>query len=311
MERFDIHQQITNQIVAMMEEDTSEYRCPWLHSARGARPTNVASGNAYSGVNVLALWAAASLGGYTSGVWGTYRQWSALGAQVRKGEKAAYIVFWKQLAIAADEHDPATADEPSRARSSVARASAVFAAEQVAGYERQSAQLREPVNRLGRAESVIAATGAQICRGGERAYYRPSTDTIHMPTPDRFIGASTLSPTETYYATLLHEIVHWTGHPTRCARDISGRFGEQAYAMEELIAELGAAFLCADLSISPAPRPDHAHYLLSWLAVLRGDKRAIFAAATQASRAAAFVNVSEPVNRTYSPCLAGLSSVKK
>lgn len=290
MSRIDIHQHITDQIISMMEEGSGAYRCPWRPAVSAARPVNVATGKAYRGVNVLALWAAAAADGYSSGVWGTYRQWSALGAQVRKGEKAAYIVFWKELlgqTSDGDEGAPGQVQEPTRRL--VARASAVFAAEQVDGYVPNSQPPADPVFALGAADAFIAATRATIIHEGDRAFYRPSRDTIHMPPAERFIGTSTISPTQAYYATLLHELVHWTGHANRAARDLGGRFGAQAYAMEELVAELGAAFLCADLSISNAPRPDHAHYLQSWLSVLRQDKKAIFTAASKASQATAFL----------------------
>ena len=124
---------------------------------------------------------------------------------------------------------------------------------------------------------------------GHRAFYRHSTDSIHLPPREAFISTSTSSPTEAYYSTLFHELTHYAGHETRCNRQLGNRFGDDAYAMEELVAEFGAAFLCADLQITCAPRTDHAQYLAHWLAVLRNDKRAIFAAASKASESAAFL----------------------
>jgi antirestriction protein ArdC len=139
------------------------------------------------------------------------------------------------------------------------------------------------------AEAFVAATGASILHGGGRAYYRPSTDSIHLPPREAFIGTPTSTPAESYFATLCHELCHWTSRENRCNRQLGKRFGDQAYAMEELVAELGAAFLCADLGVTGEPRADHAQYLASWLAVLKADKKAIFTAASKASEAAAFL----------------------
>jgi len=289
-DRFDIHRHITDQIITMLDGATSDFHLPWHGAARDVvRPMNVASGKAYQGVNILSLWAAAIEKGYSSGLWGTFKQWSEAGAQVRRGEKAAYIVFYKQIIDGAKETDEDC--EASGARF-VARGTPVFAAEQVDGWAAPSlptapASVMTPVEQ---AEVFIAATNASITHCGDRAFYRPSTDSIHLPPREAFMGTPTSSATEGYYATLLHELTHWTGHASRCNRQLGRRFGDAAYAMEELVAELGAAFLCADLRIVSAPRPDHAHYLASWLAVLRQDKRAIFTAASEASEAVSFLN---------------------
>jgi antirestriction protein ArdC len=133
------------------------------------------------------------------------------------------------------------------------------------------------------ADAFVAATGATIAHGGSRAYYRPSTDSIQLPPRDAFIGTRTSNPAESYYSTVLHELTHWTSHAQRCDRQLGKRFGDDAYAMEELVAELGAAFLCARIGITAEPRIDHAQYLASWLSVLKADKRAIFTAASKAS----------------------------
>jgi antirestriction protein ArdC len=140
-----------------------------------------------------------------------------------------------------------------------------------------------------RAETFVAATGASIAHGGDKAYYRPSTDSIQLPPREAFIGSPTSSPAESYYSTLLHELTHWTSMESRCNRQLGKRFGDAAYAMEELIAELGAAFLCADLGITDEPRADHAQYIDHWLTVMKADKKAIFTAASKASAAADFL----------------------
>jgi antirestriction protein ArdC len=287
-DRFDIHQHITDQVVAAIERGAGDFRLPW-HRAAGSimRPVNVASKKAYRGINILALWATAHERGFSSGVWATYKQWAEAGAQVRKGEKAAFVVFYKELAFAAD---PESGDAETATRL-FARATPVFAAEQVDGFtpptlEAPPATVIAPIEH---AEAFVAATGASIHHGGGRAFYRPSTDSIQLPPREAFIGTSTSTPAESYYSTLLHELIHWTGHESRCNRQLGKRFGNQAYAMEELVAELGAAFLCADLGITDEPRADHAQYIASWLSVLKADKKAIFTAASRASAAAAFL----------------------
>jgi antirestriction protein ArdC len=287
-ERFDIHQHITDKIVSAIERGAGEFRLPWHRSAGNImRPVNIASKKSYRGVNVVALWAYAEESGYSSGTWGTYKQWTEAGAQVRKGEKAAYVVFYKELEYAAD---PDSGDAATETRL-FARATPVFAAEQVDGYQIQviaplPATVIAPIEQ---AEAFVAATGACIMHGGGRAFYRPSTDSIQLPPREAFIGSPTSTPAESYYSTLCHELTHWTSPESRCNRQLGKRFGDDAYAIEELIAELGAAFLCVDLGITAEPRADHAQYLASWLAVLKADKKAIFTAASKASEAAAFL----------------------
>jgi antirestriction protein ArdC len=286
-QRFDIHQHITSQIVAAIQAGAGEFRLPWHRSAGNImRPVNVASKKPYRGVNVLSLWAAADDKGYQSGAWGTYRQWSEAGAQVRKGEKASYVVFYKEITVTAGEEN-----EDDTATRLFARATPVFAAEQVDGYAAPALPEppANPIEPIEHAEAFIVATGAIIHHGGSRAFYRRSSDDIHLPPREAFMGTPTSTAAEAYCSTKLHELTHWTGAESRCNRQFGKRFGDDAYAMEELVAELGAAFLCADLGITDVPRADHAQYLESWLRVLKADKKAIFTAASKASQAAAFL----------------------
>ena len=139
------------------------------------------------------------------------------------------------------------------------------------------------------AEAFIAATDAKISIGGDRAFYRPSADIIAMPDRHRFIGTETSTATEGWYSTLLHEMTHWSGASHRMDRTFGKRFGDDAYAMEEMVAELGAAFLCGDLGITAEPRPDHAAYIGNWLRILKSDRKAIFTAASAANKAAEFL----------------------
>lgn len=280
-ERFDIHQHITDSIIAAIERGAGEWQMPWHRGSGHRPPANAASGNSYRGVNVLALWVEAQVHGYSSHLWGTYRQWAALNAIVRKGQKASYVVFYKQIDTDVGED---TETEPKRL--SFARATPVFNADQV---DNITLAISERFEDMPSVESFVAATGAKIVHGGRRAYFHPASDDIHMPERASFTGSATSTARNAYYSTLLHELTHWTAPSHRCGRDLSGRFGSEAYAMEELVAELGSAFLCAELAIAVEPRADHAQYLTHWLKVLKADKRAIFTAASKASEATAFL----------------------
>jgi antirestriction protein ArdC len=286
-ERFDIHQHITNQIVAAIERGAGEFRLPW-HGSGGSitQPKNVASKKHYRGVNIVALWAASEQNGFGSGLWGTYRQWAEAGAQVRKGEKSSYVVFYKEIEVAG-----ATSGQDTETDKRLfARATPVFAAEQVDGYDLPVIANPNPMESIEAADAFVIATGASVAHGGTRAYYRPSTDSIQLPSRESFVGTATSTAAEAYYSTLLHELTHWTSHEQRCNRQLGKRFGDNAYAMEELVAELGAAFLCSEIGITAEPRLDHAQYLASWLSVLKADKRAIFTAASKASEATAWLS---------------------
>ncbi len=286
----DLHQQITDQIAAAIEAGAPRFKMPW-HQPRGShiRPVNVASGKRYQGINIVTLWLTGEQKGYLAPIWGTYRQWNAIGAQVRRGEKAAPIVFYKELTF--DRVDETTG-ESEQGRTLFARASHVFNADQVDGYETPDQDPAPPpplIDCIARADALIAASGADVREGGHRAFYAPGEDFIMVPDRALFVGSETMSATEAFYTTKLHELTHWTGHKSRLARDFSGRFGSDAYAFEELIAGLGEAYLCADLGVTPQLRDDHAAYVASWLKVMRADNRAIFTAAAQAQKAADFL----------------------
>lgn len=299
-ERFDIHQHITDQIVATIEKGAGKFSLPWHSGGNITCPTNIASKKTYRGVNIIALWAASEHRGFSSGVWGTYRQWAEAGAQVRKGEKSSYVVFYKEIDIAAEEGNVETETRM------FARATPVFAAEQVDGYTLPVPVVTDPMEPIEAADAFVTATGASIEHGGTRAYYRPSTDSIQLPPQEAFLGTATSTAQESYYSTLLHELTHWTSATHRCDRQLGKRFGDQAYAMEELVAELGAAFLCAELGITVDPRADHAQYLASWLNVLKADKRAIFTAACAASKATDYLQrlgINAPSEQKQMACI--------
>ena len=278
----ELFEGITRQIVAEIELGAEKLVMPWHRWGKGTgSPINVISGRPYHGINVLLLWAAAEAEGHASGCWATYRQWAAAGGQVRKGEKATPIVFWK--ATAAPAQGELESDDPAEPRL-IARVYHVFNAAQVEGADlpRRSPPTSR-ADRVSAADAFFAAAGAALEHGGDRACYTPSADTIHMPSFEQFRDPSS------YYAVLGHEHVHWTGAPNRLDRDLKGRFGTDSYAVEELIAELGSAFLCAHLGISVEPRPDHAAYIATWLRVLRNDPRAILTASAKAQQAVDFL----------------------
>lgn len=284
--RNDLHTSITNQLIAAIESDPGNPALPWRKSSGLALiPSNIASGNTYNGINILNLWASSYLSGYDLPVWGTYKQWTDSGCQVRRGEKASLVVFYREY-----ETTPQAEAEDDDGKRRVMRGSSVFNAAQVEGY---AAPTPPPslgaIERIEEADRFTRATGADIRCGGDRAYFRPETDHIQMPDEGLFTGTESMTRSQGYYATLVHELIHWSGAKPRLARDMSGRFGTEAYAAEELVAEIGAAFLCAELAITQDVRPDHAAYLASWLRLIKSDPKAIFTAAAKASEAAAFL----------------------
>ena len=283
-ERADVYQKVTDQIISAIEQGVDAWQMPWHRSA--TTPTNALTGKAYRGVNVLSLWTTAASSNYRSGIWATYAQWNQLGAQVRKGEKAAFIMFWKFPNRAEEAEE---GEEDDNRRGPIARGYNVFNADQVDGYSLPNIPVLPPTERIESADRFFAALNADVRHGGARAYYSKTEDFIQLPPFDVFKEAAA------YYATFAHESIHWTGAPHRLNRDLKGRFGDESYAAEELVAELGAAFLCADLNVENRPRPDHAAYVQNWLKVLRNDKRAIFTAASKAQAAADWLHSLHPV----------------
>jgi antirestriction protein ArdC len=259
---------------------------PWHQEAGAGLPRNASTGNFYHGVNTVALWATGQLRGYTRPYWATFLQWEKLGAKIRRGERASVVVFYKRKEPSTDDEDC----ESARGSRNILKGSYVFNAEQVHGWSYSEPIIYEDrTEKLQEIDSFIESLGADIRYGGEVAGYNIILDLIRMPERYRFTGTDTSTATEAFYSVLLHEHVHWTGHSKRLDRDLSGRFGNSAYAMEELVAELGAAFLCGDLGISVYPRHDHAAYVASWLQVLRQQKAAIFTAASRATAACRYV----------------------
>jgi antirestriction protein ArdC len=284
--RFDVYRAVTDRIVEAIEAGAGEFVMPWHRAGPGlGRPTNAATRMKYQGVNVVALWAEAAALGYGSGWWATFEQWKGLGVRVRRGEHGATIVFYKRF-----EQNREEAEDEERGPRLLARAFRVFNSDQVDGWQPPEATPSNLAETLEQVEAFVRLTGAKVRHGGSAAFYQLKEDMIHMPDRGVFAGSPTSTPTETYYSTLLHELTHWTGAKHRLDRQFGERFGDEAYAVEELVAELGAAFLCADLEIANEPRLDHAQYLSHWLRVLAADRRAIFTAAKRAGEAAAYLS---------------------
>lgn len=284
----DLYERVTAQIVASLEQGVRPWLKPWNAEHAAGRITRPLRGNGipYQGINVLMLWGAAVERGYAAPIWMTFKQALELGGCVRKGERGSCVVY--ASSVTRTETDSDTGEESERDIPFL-KDYTVFNVEQIDGLPTQfnapaETQL-DPVQRVERAEQFFAATGATVRHGGNQAFYSVASDFVQMPFFETFRDA------ESYYATLAHELTHWTRHASRLDRSFGRkRFGDEGYAMEELVAELGAAFLSADLSLTPEPRDDHAAYIGHWLNVLKNDKRAIFSAASHAQRAADFLS---------------------
>jgi antirestriction protein ArdC len=292
-EKLDVYSRVTNKIVADLERGNLTWLQPWQAGLRHqagpvSRPLR-AGGKAYRGVNVLMLWAAAMEQGYSCPLWLTFKQAAQLGGQVRKGEHGSLVVY-------ADEFTKEGTDDKGAAveiEIPFMKGYTVFNAEQIDGlpghFYATVPPLNTAINPLDTVEQFFAGTKASIQHGGNRAFYSPDRDIVQMPELQSFRDG------ESYYATLAHEMTHWTRHESRLNRDLGRkRFADAGYAMEELVAEIGAAFLCADLGITPETRDDHAAYIASWLKVLKDDKRAIFTAASHSQKAADYLNSLQP-----------------
>jgi antirestriction protein ArdC len=241
-----------------------------------------------------ALWVAARRSGYTSGVWASYRQWAQAGCQVRKGEKATTVVFWKQMRqnesgnAESEGADQSDGDERRACARFVARGYCVFNASQVDGYPPHDLPCLPEAEHIARADAFFTALDIPIVTGGDRVCYRPDIDTVFMPPYARFLDAAS------YYSCLGHETGHATGAKHRLDRDLTSRFGSAKYAMDEVIVELTSSFVMADLGIANHPRREHAAYIASWLEVLKSDPRAIFVAASKAQAAADWMHAQQP-----------------
>lgn len=271
----ELYERTTNKIIADIEKgDLPPWLLPWKRGKRtGIVPVNALSGHHYNGLNVLTLWCERDLKQYPTAYWCTYKQCQEMGGQVRKGEKSAPIIYVNKTVVGEGDDERTIP---------FLRCYSVFNVAQCDGLPHNEPEQPLPEHeRNERAESFFAATKSEVRWNEAMAAYVPSKDCIIMPPRGAFHAPENL------YATLAHEHVHWTAHKDRLNRELKSRFDTQAYAFEELIAEIGAAMVCAHLQITGELR--HASYVNDWLKVLKEDKKAILTAASMASKAADYL----------------------
>ncbi|MGL3609062.1 ArdC family protein [Rhizobium sp. G187] len=287
--RLDIYTRITDRIVADLERGVKPWTKPWNAANTEGRITRPLrhNGQPYSGMNVLLLWSEQMARGFSSPMWMTFKQALELGAAVRKGETGSTVVFASRFTKSQSDGHGNEVDREIP----FLKAYTVFNTEQIDGlpdhYLQTPEPVIDPVSRIEAADRFFRNTGSVVRHGGNQAFYAPGPDQIQMPAFETFKDPAS------YYAVLGHEHVHWTAQKSRVGRDLSRYAKDRTErAREELIAELGSCFLCADIALVPElePRPDHASYLQSWLSILAGDKRAIFEAAAHAQRAVAYLH---------------------
>ena len=287
----DIQQEITNNIITLLDEvDLKDYQPPFANLAALGIPENPITKNQYQGINILALWFNQKSKSLRSNKWASFKQWQQAGASVKKGEKGSRIIFYKTLT----KENETESGNTEEVKIPMLRQYVVFNASQVEGFE-DDGQIRLPetdmVERLSLVDEFCQSTGADIRTDGDEAFYSPLGDYINMPETSLFFETDQARATENYYSTLLHELTHWTGAKQRLDRkNDPNKKAIENYAFEELIAELGAAFLCAQHNIKQTQPKDHALYIKSWLSALRNDKTLIFKASAQAAKASQYLN---------------------
>ena len=275
----NLHQEITDRIVARLKAGVCPWRQPWSGKGFGAMPRNAATGRAYSGANVLLLWSRAQESGYAAPLWLTFKQALELGANVRKGEKGETVIYVAK--IVKEDKDGARRAIP------FLKAYTVFNIAQCDNLPAKivapnaAAHVVNPNTRDEIADAFIASTGADVRHGEARAYYRPVGDYVNLPAFETFNGASS------YYATTFHELGHWTGAEKRLDRTFGKKFGDQAYSAEELVAELTSAFLCGEFGFDN--NDVDADYIAHWVSFLTDHSSAIITSAAAASRAVEFM----------------------
>jgi len=286
----DIREEITNQIITLLDKvDLNDYEPPFSSFAAQGIPLNPTTDKQYQGINILSLWFNQQSKSFSSNEWATFKQWKDKGANVRKGQKGSRIIFYKTL-IQEEEN---AKGETQENKIPMLRAYTVFNANQVDGYEPNSNEAKpiDKVQRIKLVEEFYKNTGAEIDHALNRAFYDVVNDYINMPETSSFVETKYADATDNYYATLLHELTHWTGAKHRLDRNMGkGKSCIQDYAFEELIAELGSAFLCAQHGITQTQPEHHPIYIKSWLKALRNDKTHLFKAAAQAMKAVEFLN---------------------
>lgn len=272
-----IYQEVTDQIIQELEKGAAPWIKPWKSDFTCEK--NIVSKQEYNGINRLILGMMTHFKGYTSPFYGSFKQWQSLGGSVKSGEKGIKIVFYKPVSKESINAN----GEVEKTGYACLKTYYVFNADQVEGIEIAKPTVEPRVyNPAPALDDRIIKTGANIKHGGSSAFFSPQGDFIGMPNRDTFNDDSS------YYATILHELTHWSGAKSRLDRDMAGKFGSSKYAFEELVAELGAAFLCQDYQIQGELR--HAGYIQNWLTCLKENNQAIFKAAALAQKAADYIN---------------------
>lgn len=294
-ERASLYAEVTARVIAELEQGRLPWVQPWDAASCGCTmPANAVTGRRYSGINVLILWAGVIEGGYASQRWLTFKQAQAAGGNVRKGERGTTVCYADRF-TPKDEAERARDEDREARQLAFLKRFTVFNVAQCEGLPERLTELPElPAEDdiLPQVRRLIDASGAEFRVGGGTAYYSPDGDYVAVPPQTAF------SEPVNWYRTALHELGHWTGHSSRLGRNQRGGFGSADYAREELVAEMASAFACASLAIAPTVR--HADYIGSWLAVLRDDERAIFRAASAASKAADYLLAFAPSGEALS-----------
>jgi antirestriction protein ArdC len=266
----NIYQEVTDRIINALEQEMVPWQRPWADG--NGMPHNLSTDRYYRGINVPLLWCSQFDRGFESDRWLTLRQANTLGARVKKGSKGTAIIFWKTRTIRVEG-----ADEPE-ATIPVARVYSVFNEDQIDGLPVRDKPVAEWDPHV---EAEKLMDRATVVHGGDRAFYAPNSDIIQLPPVEAFTDQGA------YYSTALHELTHWTGHSSRLDRLKKGSTGGTDYAQEELVAEMGAAFLCAQLGIGG--KLQHPEYIGHWLKVLKEDNRSVFRASSAAQKAVDYI----------------------
>ncbi len=288
--RTDLYQKVTDTIMQHLEAGTTPWQKPWLGGEvmPFRMPKNTQSHKHYNGINILLLWCSSFAQDFTSHEWGSFRQWKQQNESIRKGEKGTMVVYYDMM----EKEEAGEIRKIPFLKSYV-----VFNRCQLSSYQPDADMVlpsKPLAARLEHVENYVVNTKAVIRHKGKQTCFIPSKDEIHLPKKEAFIDTEHCTATENYYSTLLHELVHWSGHTSRLGRSFGNRFGDYTYAAEELVAELGAAFLCSELEITRQPSKDHANYIANWLTALKNNKYLVTAAANTASKAVDYLRHLQP-----------------
>lgn len=278
----DLYQMVTDKIINLIETNKTELKSLWTKKdGSGSLPINFKTKQNYSGINILLLWDSTLTNDFTSNYWLTFKQAQDLGGHVKKGQKGTTLVYYNVMKKELDSiKNPG---EKAEVAIPFLKSFTVFNMDQIADIEVPAIEEKTEFDGNLLAEEILKHSQANINEQGNNAFFRRSTDEIYLPARESFISPSH------FYSVALHELTHWTGHESRLNREYGKRFGDDTYAFEELVAELGSAFLTSEIGVINQTIPNHAGYIENWLKVLKNDKKAIFTAASQASKAHAFI----------------------